>query len=105
MGWVTGVHLDDLGRVTPKVFDGSRGLVFEDGAMVLHVALRADRVADIDILNLFEQPDSIAGLSGWDRAYMEGIYATRPGRISTMAQVQSITQAILSAYRGQLEEE
>jgi hypothetical protein len=57
------------------------------------------------ILNLFEQPDSIAGLSGWDRAYMEGIYATRPGRISTMAQVQSITQAILSAYRGQLEEE
>ncbi|MCD1617228.1 DUF6976 family protein [Salipiger marinus] len=55
MGWVTGVHLDDLGRVTPKVFDGSRGLVFEDGAMVLHVALRADRVADIDILNLFEQ--------------------------------------------------
>ena len=57
------------------------------------------------ILNLFEQPDSIAGLSGWDRAYMEGIYATRPGRISTMAQVQSITQAILSAYRGQQEEE
>lgn len=57
------------------------------------------------ILNLFEYPDSIAGLSGWDRAYMEGIYATRPGRISTSAQVQSITQAILSAYRGQLEEE
>lgn len=53
------------------------------------------------ILNLFEQPHGISGLSGWDRAYMEGIYAIRPGRISTMAQVQSISQAIVSAYRGQ----
>ncbi len=57
------------------------------------------------ILNLFEDPDSITGLSGWDRAYMDGIYALRPGRISTMAQVQSITQAIVSAYRGQQAEE
>ena len=57
------------------------------------------------ILNLFEDPAGVSGLSGWDRAYMEGIYAVRPGRISTSAQVQSITQAIISAYRGQQGEE
>lgn len=56
------------------------------------------------ILNLFETPDSIAGLSGWDRAYMDGMYAVRPGRISTMVQVQTITQAIVAAYREQDED-
>ncbi|MBY6003871.1 hypothetical protein KUV62_08135 [Salipiger bermudensis] len=59
MGWVTGVHLDDLETARPKVFDGARGMAFEEGAMLLHVKLRADRVADIDILNLFE-PDQSA---------------------------------------------
>ena len=56
------------------------------------------------ILNLFQTPDSISGLSGWDRAYMDGMYAVRPGRVSTMVQVQTITQAIVAAYREQDEE-
>lgn len=53
------------------------------------------------VLNLFDDPEGVEGLSGWDLAYMEGIYAVRPGRISTADQVQSITQAIVSAYRRQ----
>ena len=56
------------------------------------------------VLNLFQTPDTTVGLSGWDRAYMEGIYAMRPGRISSLAQVQTITQAIVSAYRNQPQE-
>ena len=56
MGWVTGVPLDADESVTPKVFDGARGMAFEEGAMVLHVKLPAGRVAEIDIVNLFE-PD------------------------------------------------
>lgn len=57
MGWITGVHLDDLERVKPKVFDGSRGTAHDEGALVLHVKLAAERVANVDILNLFEQDE------------------------------------------------
>ena len=31
MGWITGVHLDDLGEVSPKVFDGATGQAFDEG--------------------------------------------------------------------------
>ncbi len=55
VGWITGVHLDDLGTVTPKVFDGSTGQVHEDGAVLLNVAIPEDKVADVDIINLFTQ--------------------------------------------------
>lgn len=53
MGWITGVHLDDLGRVTPKIFDGAAGTMHEEGAALLHVALAANEQAELDILNLF----------------------------------------------------
>lgn len=58
MGWITGIHLDDLGKATPKVFDGATGTKHEDGAAVLHVALPAGKQADLDILNLFVQDDT-----------------------------------------------
>ncbi|PIL18113.1 hypothetical protein P775_21320 [Puniceibacterium antarcticum] len=45
MGLVTGMQLDDLGKVTPKVFDGCNGSVHEEGAMLMHVSLPADRTA------------------------------------------------------------
>ncbi|MGH1453457.1 MAG: DUF6976 family protein [Paracoccaceae bacterium] len=57
MGWITGIHLDDLGKATPKVFDGATGTMHEDGAAVLHVALDGGKAAELDILNLFEQDD------------------------------------------------
>ena len=57
MGWVTGVHLDDLGTTTPKVFLGSTGEAYEDGAAQLHVEVADEHMAEIDILNLFEQDD------------------------------------------------
>ncbi|WP_338092579.1 DUF6976 family protein [Salipiger mangrovisoli] len=58
MGWITGVHLDELAQTKPKVFDGSRGIAHAEGAMVLHVKLPAERIANVEILNLFEQDDS-----------------------------------------------
>ncbi|WP_339696303.1 hypothetical protein [Celeribacter baekdonensis] len=61
LGWITGVHLDDLGSKTPKIFDGATGASFEEGAAVLHVEMPAGYVADIGILNLF-QPDTEADL-------------------------------------------
>ncbi|WP_439103601.1 DUF6976 family protein [Celeribacter marinus] len=65
MGWVTGVHLDDVGKVTPKVFDGATGEAYDEGAALLHVEIAADKVATIDILNLFEQ-DEAADLIEFD---------------------------------------
>lgn len=55
IGWIAGVHLDDLGKVTPKVFNGQTQAVFEDGAVVLHAALPPTQVAEVDYLNIFEQ--------------------------------------------------
>ncbi len=57
MGWVTGVLLADIGRVTPKVFDGFTGTVHEDCAVVLHARLPAHKSVQLDIINLFSQGD------------------------------------------------
>jgi hypothetical protein len=57
IGWISGVHLNDLGKVTPKVFVGPTQARLEDGAAVMHVTLPNSQVANIDILNIFEQGD------------------------------------------------
>lgn len=54
VGWISGVALEELGRVTPKVFDGREGKAIENGAVVMFVALPADKAPEIDILNIFE---------------------------------------------------
>lgn len=55
VGWIAGVDLADLGKVTPKVFDGMTGAISENAAAVLHVKLPASHHANIDIINLFKQ--------------------------------------------------
>lgn len=57
VGWVSGVHLSDLGKVTPKVYLGSTGQKFEDGVVVAHVALPESQLASIEIVNIFEPGD------------------------------------------------
>jgi hypothetical protein len=54
LGWVAGVDLKELGRVSPKVFCGSPK-VLTDAAAVLHVKLPAGDFAQINIINLFTQ--------------------------------------------------
>jgi hypothetical protein len=56
-GWIAGVHLSDLGRVTPKVYDGRSATKHDDGAVVAHVALPSDKLVSIEIVNLFEPDD------------------------------------------------
>lgn len=53
-GWVAGIHLDDVGKLTPKVFDGTRGEVIADRAVALHIDLPRSHQAQIGILNVFE---------------------------------------------------
>ncbi|MFP5222521.1 MAG: DUF6976 family protein [Acidobacteriota bacterium] len=57
VGWISGVHLEDLGEITPKVFNGVTGAILSEGALVLHADLIPGKVARMGIVNLFEQGD------------------------------------------------
>uniref|UniRef100_I2PY93 Uncharacterized protein n=1 Tax=Desulfovibrio sp. U5L TaxID=596152 RepID=I2PY93_9BACT len=57
IGWVAGVHLGDLGKKSPKVMNGRTGDTLEEGALVLQAMLPEGKVAEIGIINLFEQGD------------------------------------------------
>lgn len=54
VGWIAGVHLADLGRESPLVYDGRTGQAHADGAVVAYVSLPAEKVASLEIVNLFE---------------------------------------------------
>lgn len=58
VGWISGVHLSELGKITPKVFDGRTATAHEDRAVVAHVSLPASKLVTVDIVNLFE-PDGV----------------------------------------------
>jgi hypothetical protein len=57
VGWVTGVHLDDLGKSTPKVFNGKTGESYDDKAIACHVCLPEGKAAEVNIVNIFKQSD------------------------------------------------
>ena len=59
VGWITGVHLDELGSKAPQVFDGATGTAAEDGAVLLHVEMPAGSGVDVDIVNIFDQGDEL----------------------------------------------
>ena len=57
LGWISGIHLSDLGSAAPRVVNGE-SLEFDgERAVVMHVALPPERYARIDIINLFTQGD------------------------------------------------
>lgn len=57
VGWIAGVHLSDIGQQTPKVYDGRTATKYEDRAVVAYVKLPDDKLASIEIVNLFEPED------------------------------------------------
>jgi len=57
VGWISGVHLSQLGTVTPKVYDGRTATKYEDRAVVAYVTLPEDKLASLEIVNLFEPGD------------------------------------------------
>ncbi len=58
IGWISGVHLNDMGKLTPKIFNGQTRAMLEDGAVVMHVTLPPDKIAEVGILNIFEQSEA-----------------------------------------------
>ncbi len=57
-GWITGVHLDSVGKKHPKVFNGQNGESYTTKALVMHVELPANMAAHLDIINIFSANDS-----------------------------------------------
>lgn len=57
VGWVSGVHLDDLATASAKVYAGSGAQGSTTDAVVLHAALAEGVLASADIVNLFVQGD------------------------------------------------
>lgn len=55
VGWIAGVHLSELGKSSPKVIDGKTGEVLDQAAVVMHVGLPKGKVAELGILNIFQQ--------------------------------------------------
>lgn len=54
VGWIAGVNVSDIGKVTPKVYDGRTGTKHQDQAVVAYVTLSDDQLASLEIVNLFE---------------------------------------------------
>jgi hypothetical protein len=55
LGWIAGIHLDDLGTKAPLVVNGETGEFDGARALVMHMPLPDNQYARIDIVNLFEQ--------------------------------------------------
>jgi hypothetical protein len=55
VGWIAGIHLDDMGQRSPKVRDGRYSGLLDNAAVVMHVALPPHTSADVAIVNLFRQ--------------------------------------------------
>lgn len=57
VGWITGVHLDDLGREQPSVFNGVLGSQSQSDAVAMHVTLPLGSYAEVGIVNTLRQGD------------------------------------------------
>jgi hypothetical protein len=57
IGWIAGVHLDEIWQAQPKVYAGPERRELTDGAVIMHANLPPSKVADIGITNMFEQGD------------------------------------------------
>lgn len=55
IGWIAGMHLSDLGKITAKVINGQTGEVSDQKAVLMRIELEKNYVSEIGIVNIFEQ--------------------------------------------------
>ena len=55
VGWVAGVHLDDVETSTAKTVFGPGAMIAADKAVAIHVSLPENQMSNVHIVNLFEQ--------------------------------------------------
>jgi len=56
-GWISGIHLSDLGSASPLVFDGSTGESSGSKGAVMQVELPVEYESSISVVNIFEKGD------------------------------------------------
>lgn len=57
VGWISGIDLKDLNKITPKVLNGENSKISESDAVVIHIKLPETKTPKLDIINLFDQGD------------------------------------------------
>lgn len=57
LGFVVGTKLDVLGKKASKVYNGLTGQEFEEKGIAMHCSLPSDKVARLEIINIFEQDE------------------------------------------------
>ncbi len=55
IGWVTGIDLAEVGKSTPKVYNGKNGKFYDNEAIVMHVEMAVDKTVALEIINIFSQ--------------------------------------------------
>jgi hypothetical protein len=55
LGWISGFHLDDLGKTSAKIFNGLTGNYSDKKAIAIHCPIEESKNAVVKTLNLFEQ--------------------------------------------------
>jgi hypothetical protein len=94
------VDVDQLGGATLEQLADYVGFV-----ALAQVDPDADLRRFDSILNLFEpEGRGVPGLSPWDAAYLEGLYAVRHGHVGRNAQASALSRAILDAYTAGAED-
>lgn len=53
------------------------------------------------VLNVLNQPGNAGGLTEWDRAYLEALYAARPGRVNAPGQADALAERMTRPISGE----
>ena len=68
VGWISGLNLGKQGQ-TPIVVNGSTGKVCSDTAVCLHIELPSDKMANVNIINIFEADENSPIIKFKDNAF------------------------------------
>ncbi|WP_417530074.1 DUF6976 family protein [Marinobacter lipolyticus] len=105
VGWVAGVHLDELEQVGAAVVDGRTGDLFTDRAVVVHVQLPERESVTVHTVNLFEAGDG-PGLefAATDFSTEDCLIDGRPGNLADTIQASGIDSRwpLVADYCGAL---
>ena len=54
IGWVSGVHVSEIGKRLPQVVNGLTGVWSSEDAVAMHASLPAGKLAELDTINVFQ---------------------------------------------------
>lgn len=105
VGWISGIHLDDMNQRAPKVRDGRTHELSDQIAVAMHVPLPDTITAQIQIVNLFSQ--GYGDVLEFEQGGFEVERCRVNGRLTSFAQyLQSIKHdtrlPIVANYSGAL---